>query len=134
MAVVNDPIADMLTRIRNANQMRYTKVEVPVSKIKLGIADILKKEGFIDGYEIEKKEKEDDVMIIGLKYGAKKERVITGLKRISKPGLRVYAEAKDIKPVLNGLGIAIVSTSTGLLTDKEARKNNVGGEVLAYIW
>ena len=133
MAVVSDPIADMLTRIRNANGMRYTEVEVPASNIKKEIARILKETGFISDYKLEKVDK-FDVITLGLKYGDKKERVITGLKRISKPGLRVYAKAEDIPRVLNGLGIAIISTSKGIMTDKEARKANLGGEVLAYIW
>ncbi|MBQ7140794.1 MAG: 30S ribosomal protein S8 [Bacilli bacterium] len=132
--VLTDPIADMLTRIRNANSMRYTKVEVPVSKVKLEIARILKEEGFISGFEVEKREKEDDMIILSLKYGNKKERVITGLKRISKPGLRVYAKVDEVPRVLNGLGIAIISTSKGIMTDKKAREEQVGGEVLAYIW
>ena len=132
--VLTDPIADMLTRIRNANAMRYTKVEVPVSKVKLEIARILKDEGFISGFEIDKREKEDDMIILSLKYGNKKERVITGLKRISKPGLRVYAKVDEVPRVLNGLGIAIISTSKGIMTDKKAREEQVGGEVLAYIW
>ena len=131
--VVTDPIADMLTRIRNANQLKYNEVLVPTSKLKVGIADILKNEGYINGYSIE--DSENGSMIkIELKYGAKKERVITGLKRISKPGLRVYAKADEMPRVLNGLGIAIVSTSDGLMTDKEARAKKIGGEVLAYIW
>lgn len=131
--VVTDPIADMLTRIRNANQMRYKEVEVPASKMKMEIARILKEEGFIADYKLNK----DDVqgmITLTLKYGQKKERVITGLKRISKPGLRVYAKAVDVPRVLNGLGIAIISTSKGVMTDKEARKESLGGEVLAYIW
>jgi small subunit ribosomal protein S8 len=131
--LVNDPISDMLTRIRNANQMKYKEVEVPASKIKAEIARILKDEGFIKGYKTEKRET-GDMLLIELKYGAKKERVITGLKRISKPGLRVYAKLEEIPTVLNGLGIAIISTSKGLMTDKEAKRNQVGGEVLAYIW
>ncbi len=131
--VVNDPIADMLTRIRNANQMRYKEVEVPASKIKLEIARILKEEGFVSDYQI-KKNKVQDIIVLNLKYGQNKERVITGLKRISKPGLRVYAKATDIPRVLNGLGIAIISTSTGVVTDKQAREKSFGGEVLAYIW
>ncbi|MDD3048900.1 MAG: 30S ribosomal protein S8 [Bacilli bacterium] len=131
--IVNDPIADMLTRIRNANQMRYKDVVVPTSKLKVEIAKILKNEGFIQSYKIEKGEVQDNI-ILNLKYGAKKERVITGLKRISKPGLRVYAKIDEIPTVLNGLGIAIISTSKGLLTDKQARKEQLGGEVLAYIW
>ena len=131
--VVTDPIADMLTRIRNANQMRYKEVEVPASKMKMEIARILKEEGFIVDYKVNKNDKQD-IIVLTLKYGQKKERVITGLKRISKPGLRVYAKACDIPKVLNGLGIAIVSTSKGDMTDKEARKESLGGEVLAYIW
>jgi small subunit ribosomal protein S8 len=130
---VNDPISDMLTRIRNANQMKYKEVEVPASKLKNEIARILKDEGFIRGYKTEKRES-IDMIVIELKYGAKKERVITGLKRISKPGLRVYAKLEEIPTVLNGLGIAIISTSKGLMTDKEAKRNQIGGEVLAYIW
>lgn len=130
---MTDPIADMLTRIRNANQMRYKEVEVPASKIKLEIARILKEQGFISDYEV-REEKVQNVMVLNLKYGQNKERVITGLKRISKPGLRVYAKAEEVPSVLNGLGIAIVSTSKGIMTDKEARKQSLGGEVLAYIW
>ena len=131
--VVTDPIADMLTRIRNANQLKYNEVLVPTSKLKVGIADILKNEGDINGYSIE--DSENGSMIkIELKYGARKERVITGLKRISKPGLRVYAKKEEIPTVLNGLGIAIISTPKGLMVDREARKANLGGEVLAYIW
>ena len=131
--MVTDPIADMLTRIRNANQMRYKEVEVPASKIKLEIARILKEEGFIADYKV-KKNNIQDILVLFLKYGDKKERVITGLKRISKPGLRVYAKAEEIPTVLSGLGIAIISTSKGMMTDKDARKNSLGGEVLAYIW
>ena len=133
MAVVTDTIADMLTRIRNANQMRYEEVKVPASKVKEEIARILKEEGFISDYKV-KKNNVQDKLLLNLKYGAKKERVISGLKRISKPGLRVYAKAEDVPYVLNGLGIAIISTSKGLMTDKEARKETLGGEVLAYIW
>ena len=131
--VVTDPIADMLTRIRNANAMRYKEVEVPASRIKLEIARILKEEGYISDVKI-KKDKVQDVMVLNLKYGEKKERVITGLKRISKPGLRVSAKVEELPRVLNGLGIAIISTSKGIMTDKEARKESLGGEVLAYIW
>ena len=131
--VVTDPIADMLTRIRNANQLKYKEVLVPTSKLKVGIANILKNEGYINGYKIV--DSENGSMInIELKYGARKERVITGLKRISKPGLRVYAKKEEVPTVLNGLGIAIISTSKGLMVDREARKENLGGEVLAYIW
>lgn len=130
--MVTDPIADMLTRIRNANQMRYKEVEVPASKIKNEIARILKSEGFIVDYKI-KKNNIQDILVLSLKY-VDKERVITGLKRISKPGLRVYVKAEEIPTVLNGLGIAVISTSKGVMTDKEARANSLGGEVLAYIW
>jgi len=131
--MVTDPIADMLTRIRNANQMRYKEVEVPASKIKNEIARILKQEGFIADYKV-KKSNVQDLLVLNLKYSDKKERVITGLKRISKPGLRVYAKAEEIPSVLSGLGIAIISTSKGLMTDKDARRESLGGEVLAYIW
>ena len=131
--MVGDRIADMLTRIRNANQMRYETVEVLGSKMTLGIAEILKREGYIADFKYEKNTKGDKLNLT-LKYGDKKERVITGLKRISKSGLRVYAKADEIPRVLNGLGIAIVSTSKGLMTDKEAREAGLGGEVLAYIW
>jgi len=131
--MVTDPIADMLTRIRNANQMRYKEVEVPASKIKNEIARILKEEGFISDYKVKKSNVQDN-LVLTLKYGDKKERVITGLKRISKPGLRVYAKAEEIPSVLSGLGIAIISTSKGMMTDKEARRESLGGEVLAYIW
>ena len=131
--VVTDPIADMLTRIRNANQMKYKEVLVPTSKLKVQIANILKNEGYINGYKLVDSEN-GSMMNIELKYGAKKERVITGLKRISKPGLRVYDKKEEIPTVLNGLGIAIISTSKGLMVDREARKQNLGGEVLAYIW
>ena len=130
---LTDPIADMLTRIRNANAMRYKEVEVPASNLKQEIARILKEEGFIADYKI-KENSVQNIIVLSLKYGQNKERVISGLKRISKPGLRVYAKAEEIPSVLNGLGIAIVSTSKGLMTDKEARKESLGGEVLAYIW
>jgi small subunit ribosomal protein S8 len=130
--MVTDPIADMLTRIRNANQMRYKEVEVPSSKMKNEIARILKAEGFIVDYKV-KKNNIQDILVLSLKY-VDKERVITGLKRISKPGLRVYVKAEEVPSVLNGLGIAIISTSQGVMTDKEARANSLGGEVLAYIW
>ena len=133
MAVVTDTIADMLTRIRNANSMRYTEVKVPASKLKVELARILKEEGFIKHYKV-LDENVQGMIYLTLKYGQKKERVITGLKRISKPGLRVYAKASEVPKVLNGLGIAIISTSKGIMTDKEARKQNLGGEVLAYIW
>lgn len=125
---MTDPIADMLTRIRNANQNRSASCEIPVSKVKEEIAKILKDEGFIEDYK-----KDENTMTLTLKY-KNKERVITGLKRISKPGLRVYAKNEELPTVLNGLGIAIISTSKGIMTDKEARKLGLGGEVIAYIW
>ena len=131
--MVTDPIADMLTRIRNANQMRYKEVEVPASKMKSEIARILKEEGFIVDYKV-KKNNVQNIIVLTLKYGEKKERVITGLKRISKPGLRVYAKAENIPTVLSGLGIAIVSTSKGVMTGRDAKKQSLGGEVLAYVW
>ena len=133
MAVVTDTIADMLTRIRNAVQMRYVEVKVPASNIKKEIARILKEEGFINDYKIDS-DNAQGTIILTLKYTDKKVSVITGLKRISKPGLRVYAKSDEIPKVLNGLGIAIISTSKGIMTDKEARKEKLGGEVLAYIW
>ena len=129
---MTDPIADMLTRIRNANQMRYTEVEVPTSNIKEEIARILKEEGYIANYKVVKGDKHDNI-VLNLKYD-NKTRVITGLKRISKPGLRVYAKASDMPQVLNGLGIAIVSTSKGVMTGKDAKAKSLGGEVLAYVW
>ena len=131
--MVTDPIADMLTRIRNANEMRYVEVEVPASKIKEEIARILKEEGYISDYKIAKGDVQNTI-VLNLKYGNKKERVITGLKRISKPGLRVYAKADEVPQVLNGLGIAIMSTSKGIMTGKQAKEQKLGGEVLAYIW
>jgi len=131
--VMTDPIADMLTRIRNANLVRHDKLEIPSSKMKQEIADILKREGYIRNYEVIEDNKQG-VLRIFLKYGTNEERVITGLKRISKPGLRVYAKAHEVPRVLNGLGTAIVSTSRGVLSDKEARSQAVGGEILAYIW
>lgn len=131
--MVADKISDMLTRIRNANQLKYDTVEVLGTKMTRGIADILKKEGYIADYEYTENVN-GDKMTITLKYGDRKERVITGLKRISKSGLRVYAKVDEIPYVLNGLGIAIISTSKGLMTDKEARNAKLGGEVLAYIW
>ena len=131
--MVNDTVADMLTRIRNANAMKYKTVEIPGTKLTKGIADILTKEGFIAGYEVNKLAV-GEMLVVKLKYSKSKERVINGLKRISKPGLRVYAKADEMPRVLNGLGIAIVSTSEGLMTDKEARAKKIGGEVLAYIW
>ena len=130
--VMTDPIADMLTRIRNANRQHHETVMVPASKLKVYIAEILKNEGFIKGYKVEGEGPIKNI-VITLKYRGN-ERVITDLKRISKPGLRVYAKVNEIPKVLNGLGIVILSTSQGLMTDKEARAKQVGGEVLAYIW
>ncbi len=130
--VVSDPIADMLTRIRNANQLRYKEVEMPTSKMKEEIARILKEEGYISNFKVTD-DKPQGKLILSLKYD-NKTRVITGLKKISKPGLRVYAKATEIPSVLNGLGIAIVSTSEGVMTGRDAKKKSLGGEVLAYIW
>ena len=130
---MTDPIADMLTRIRNANQNRTKEVSMPSSKMKEQIATILKDEGYINDFSINKEDVQG-TLTLTLKYADNKERVITGLKRISKPGLRVYAKAGEIPYVLNGLGIAIISTPKGVMIDKLARKNNVGGEVIAYIW
>ena len=131
--VVTDPIADMLTRIRNAITAKHADVEIPASKMKKAIVDILLDEGYIASYEVIEHELQNSIKIT-LKYGYKGERVITGLKRISKPGLRVYASCSELPKVLNGLGIAIVSTSKGIMTDKNARSQNLGGEVLAYVW
>lgn len=131
--VMTDPIADMLTRIRNANVVRHEVLELPSSKIKAEIADILKREGYVRDYEVIEDNKQG-VLKVFLKYGPNEERVITGIKRISKPGLRVFAKADEVPRVLNGLGTAIVSTSKGVLSDKEARSQQVGGEVLAYVW
>lgn len=132
MMTITDPIADMLTRIRNAVSARHEVVEVPSSKEKVEIARILQDEGFINGYVVSGDVQK--VITISLKYGPNKEKVLSGLKRISKPGLRVYADVNSIPRVLNGLGVAIISTSKGLLTDKQAKKHHVGGEVVAYIW
>lgn len=131
--VMTDPIADMLTRIRNANMVKHEKLELPASTIKKEIADILKREGYIHDFEFIEDDKQGVLRLV-LKYGVNEERVITGVKRISKPGLRVFAKANEVPRVLNGLGTAIVSTSNGVLTDKEARSQAVGGEVIAYIW
>ena len=129
-----DPIADMLTRIRNANALHHETVSMPSSTMKVGIAKILLSEGFITSYKETKDKTGKKTLSIVLKYGPTGEKVISGLKRISKPGLRVYAKASEIPTVLSGLGIAIISTSKGMMTDKDARKNSLGGEVLAYIW
>lgn len=130
--VVTDPIADMLTRIRNAMTAKHTEVEIPASNLKRAIAQILLEEGYISAVE-EKKDTLQGTLKVTLKY-AKGQKVVSGLKRISKPGLRVYAKAEQMPKVLNGLGIAIVSTSKGIMTDKRAREANLGGEVLAYVW
>ena len=130
---VTDPVADMLTRIRNALGAKHESVNMPASKLKKAVAGILLKEGFIKGYEY-KDEGPQGIIRISLKYGAKEESVINGLKRISKPGLRVYAKKDDVPKVLGGLGVAIISTSRGIMTDRDARSNDVGGEVIAFIW
>ncbi|WP_326717173.1 30S ribosomal protein S8 [Vagococcus jeotgali] len=131
--VMTDPIADFLTRIRNANIVKHESLELPASTIKLEIAKILQREGFVREVEFIEDDKQGIIRVF-LKYGKNEERVITNLKRISKPGLRVYVKSDEVPKVLNGLGIAIISTSEGVLTDKEARERNVGGEVLAYVW
>ena len=130
---MTDPIADMLTRIRNANVVKHETVDVPASNMKKEIARILLEEGFIRGYDVIEDGKQG-IIRIQLKYGQMSERVITGLKRISKPGMRVYAAKDEVPKVLNGLGISIISTSKGILTDKQARKEGVGGEVICYVW
>ena len=131
---ITDPIADMLTRIRNANSSKHKTVDVPSSNMKLAIANILLNEGYIKSFEEIKSENNQGIIRITLKYDEKGNRVIDGLKRISKPGLRVYASKEELPQVLNGLGIALISTSKGIKTDKEARSLGLGGEVLAYVW
>lgn len=132
---MTDPIADMLTRLRNANQAYQDSTSMPSSKIKVGIAEILKKEGYISSYELTEAEGQvGKVLKVTLKYGDSRERSIAGIRRISKPGLRVYAKSTELPKVLGGLGIAIISTSKGLLTDRDAKAKSVGGEVLAYVW
>lgn len=131
--MMTDPIADFLTRIRNANMAYHEKVEVPASRVKRAIAEIMKNEGFIKDYEYIEDGKQG-ILRIYLKYGPNKERVITGLKRISRPGLRIYARKDQLPRVLGGLGIAVISTSKGIMTDKQARREGVGGEVICYIW
>ena len=130
---MTDPIADMLTRVRNANQAYHDSVAMPHSKIKTHIAEILQQEGYISGWSVDDGEK-GKVLTIELKYGPNRERSIAGVRRVSKPGLRVYAKAGNLPKVLGGLGVAIISTSQGLLTDRQATKKGVGGEVLAYVW
>ena len=131
--VMTDPIADLLTRIRNANVVHHDKVEIPASKIKRAIVQILKDEGFVKDFDVLADGKQG-ILRVSLKYGPERDRVITGIKRISKPGLRVYAKKDQLPKVLGGLGIAIISTSQGLMSDKQARKSNLGGEVLAFVW
>ena len=130
---MTDPVADMLTRIRNANTAGHATVDIPASKIKKNIADILQREGYIKGYDVVEGETQDTLRV-AMKYGPDKAKVINGIKRISKPGLKVYAKKTEVPKVLGGLGIAIISTSNGLITDKEARKLGVGGEVICYVW
>lgn len=130
---MTDPIADMLTRIRNANMVRHASVDIPASNVKKRLAEILLGEGFIKGFDVIDDGKQG-IIRVEMKYGESKERVISGLKRISKPGLRVYAKRNEIPRVLGGLGVAVISTSNGVITDKEARKLGVGGEVVCYIW
>lgn len=130
---MTDPIADMLTRIRNANTVGHETVEIPASKIKKSIAEILLEEGYIKGFDVIDDNKQG-IIKVQMKYGADKERVITGIKKISKPGLKVYAKANEVPKVLGGLGIAIISTSKGVISDKKARQLGVGGEVICYVW
>jgi len=130
---MTDPIADMLTRIRNANSVYHDKVEIPSSKIKTAIAEVLKQEGFIKDYTFAEDNKQG-ILTVFLKYGQNREKVITGIKRISRPGLRQYAKRRELPRVLGGLGIAIISTSKGIMSDKQARKVGLGGEVVAYVW
>lgn len=130
---ITDVIADMLTRIRNANSAKHESVDIPASSVKKAIADILVEEGYINGYQIIEDGKQG-IIRVSLKYGAGKKRVIQGLRRVSKPGLRIYTSCEDMPRVMNGLGVAIISTSKGIMTDKKARKQNIGGEVLAFVW
>ena len=130
---VTDPVADMLTRIRNANSAKHETVDIPASKVKKAIAEILNEEGYIKGYQVIDDGKQG-IIKVTLKYGANKQKVLSGLKRISKPGLRVYASRDELPRVLKGLGIAIILTSQGIMTDKKARAKNIGGEVLAFVW
>ena len=132
--VMTDPIADMLTRIRNANAVLHETVEIPASKLKAAVLEILKSEGFVRNFELVQEADKHAVLKVTLKYGANNEKVITGIKRISKPGLRVYAKKEELPRVLGGLGIAVISTSKGVMSDKQARKEGLGGEVIAYVW
>ena len=133
---MTDPIADMLTRLRNANQAYHDTVSMPHSKLKVGVAEILQQEGYIGSWNVDQPAEGvvGKMLIVSLKYGPNRERSIAGIRRISKPGLRVYAKATALPKVLGGLGVAIISTSTGLLTDRQAKQKGVGGEVLAYVW
>lgn len=130
---MTDPIADMLTRIRNANTVGHETVEIPASKMKISIAEILKEEGYINGFDVIEDNKQG-IIKVNMKYGANNEKVINGIKKISKPGLKVYAKANEVPKVLGGLGIAIISTSKGVVSDREARNLGVGGEVICYVW
>lgn len=131
--MMTDPIADMLTRIRNSNEAKHSSVEIPASNVKKELANILLEEGFINGVDVIDDGKQG-IIKVNLKYGANNEKVISGIKRISKPGLRVYVKSNEVPKVLGGLGIAIISTSNGIMTDKEARNEGVGGEVICYVW
>ncbi|MBI4792861.1 MAG: 30S ribosomal protein S8 [Deltaproteobacteria bacterium] len=130
---ISDPLADMLTRIRNARMVKFESLEMPFSKLRNGVAEILKKEGYISDYQVVKDSRQD-ILKIALKYDQNRNSVISGLKRVSKPGCRVYVKSNEIPKVMSGLGIAIISTSSGILTDREARKNGVGGELLCTVW
>lgn len=130
---VTDPLADMFTRIRNANQVYHDDVTIPASKIKVEVAKVLEDEGYIGGFSVEKSQPQDQIRV-RLKYAQNRRRVITGIKRISKPGLRVYADKNSVPKVLGGLGVAVLSTSKGIMTDRQAREMGVGGEVIAYVW
>ncbi|MBE6871089.1 MAG: 30S ribosomal protein S8 [Ruminococcaceae bacterium] len=130
---ITDPIADMLTRIRNANSAKHPSVDIPASNMKKAIADILVEEGFIKSYQLIEDDKQGTIRVF-LKYGANKSRVLQGLRRVSKPGLRIYSSSEDMPQVMRGIGVAIVSTSKGIITDKQARQQNIGGEVLAFVW
>ena len=131
---ITDVVADMLTRIRNANSAKHETVDIPASNMKTAIAQILLDEGYIKSFEVKDTENKQGVITVTLKYGENKARVLQGIKRVSKPGLRIYSSCSDLPKVRNGLGVAIISTSKGLMTDKRARKENLGGEVLAFVW
>ena len=131
---ITDVVADMLTRIRNANSAKHETVDIPASNMKTAIAQIILDEGYIKGFEVKDTENKQGVITVTLKYGENKARVLQGIKRVSKPGLRIYSSCNELPRVRNGLGVAIISTSKGLMTDKRARKENLGGEVLAFVW